>query len=298
MNKLNMPPETILSPQQWQPLANQHAYRAEKLTRDHLARRKAGITHPVFDFLFEYYPIRVAHLQRWHPGVGIGLTGDCPQASWRNYHTTHGVTTADINRLFHTRGDSIRYLKQLLIRTETNPVHFDCFGLHEWAMVYKTNSPRHNLPLRLGAAGSDAVVEAHSIRCTHVDAFRFFTPAARPLNLTVLNRQDQPVSEQRACLHAAMDLYKWAAKLSPLVPGDLWLDCFELAWDARILDMEASPYDCRAYGLGVVAIETPAGKAEYVERQRQLAQRATPLRNRLVEVISQAEQIKLVSADH
>ena len=144
------------------------------------------------------------------------------------------------------------------------------------------------IPLRLGAEGTNQVVEDNSIRCTHFDACRFFTLSARPLNLQVLTRETQPMNEQRGCLHATMDLYKWAAKLGPIVPGELWLDTFELARDARILDMEASPYDCRAYGFGVVAIETPEGKAEYVTRQRELAIRGEDLRYRLVATLNQA----------
>jgi len=50
--------------------------------------------------------------------------------------------------------------------------------------------------------------------------------------------------------------------------------------------MEASPYDVRGLGYGVVAIETPAGKAEYVRRQRALAQRADALRERMLAVLS------------
>ena len=61
-----------------------------------------------------------------------------------------------------------------------------------------------------------------------------------------------------------MDLYKWACKLTPLVASDLVMDCLELAADARVLDMRASPYDLRGYGFGVIAIETPAGRAEYI----------------------------------
>ena len=55
--------------------------------------------------------------------------------------------------------------------------------------------------------------------------------------------------EQPGCLHAAMDVYKWATKLGPLVPGDLLLDCFELAREIRRTDMQASPYDVSSYGL-------------------------------------------------
>jgi hypothetical protein len=90
--------------------------------------------------------------------------------------------------------------------------------------------------------------------------------------------------EQPGCLHAAMDCHKWAMKLGPAVPGDLALDCFELARDVRLLDMRASPYDLSSYGWPAVKVETPQGKAEYVARQRSFAERAAALRVRLVAV--------------
>ena len=152
-------------------------------------------------------------------------------------------------------------------------------------MVYRTDEPRHDLPLRLGRAGTDAVVESHQLKCTHYDAFRFFTPPARPLNLTVLTRERQADNDRAGCVHVAMDLYKWATKLGPAVPGELLLDTFALARQARKLDMEASPYDCRELGFGVVPIETPEGKAEYVRRQREIADAAEPLRLRLVAIL-------------
>src|SRR4051794_29619833 len=81
-----------------------------------------------------------------------------------------------------------------------------------------------------------------------------------------------------------MDVHKWAGKLGPAVPGELALDCFELARDVRLLDMQASPYDLSSYGRPPVAIETPEGKTEYVRRQRALAARAGGLRTRLIAV--------------
>ena len=185
------------------------------------------------------------------------------------------------------------FVRDLLEKTTSNPAHFDCFGLHEWAMVFQTNQPRHLLPLRLGAAGTNQVVMENSIRCTHFDAYRFFTTAARPLNLHVLSREDQPRFEQKGCLHATMDLYKWAVKLTPLIPGELLLDCFELAWDARILDMAASPYDCREFGISPVCIENKVGKQEYVHRQRELSQRGTTLRNQMIATIDAALGLNL-----
>lgn len=282
----------ILTSAQWLPLLRAHEQHAEELTREHLRRRQAGKTHPVWDFLFNYYPIKPAILARWHPGVGRALLLDGPQPphmSWRDYTTIDTpqgpAVTLDGPGLAARRGTSFAYILELLTKTETNPAHFDCFGLHEWAMVYRTDSPRHDLPLRLGAEGTARVVEQHQIRCTHFDAFRFFTPQARPLNFRVLRREDQVECDQRGCLHAGMDLYKWAYKLGPVVPGELWLKAFELARDIRQLDMEASAYDCRSLGLGVVPIETAEGKAEYVARQRVFAQRASAIRQDLIQAV-------------
>jgi hypothetical protein len=93
-------------------------------------------------------------------------------------------------------------------------------------------------------------------------------------------------NDNPACLHVGMDLYKWAMKLTPLVPSALVLDCFEHARATRVLDMEASPYDVRPLGYGAVPIETSRGKAEYVRRQRELAARADVLRERLLDVLA------------
>ena len=85
--------------------------------------------------------------------------------------------------------------------------------------------------------------------------------------------RDRAAFEQPGCLHAGMDLYKHAFRLSPLVCSDLVADCFELARDIRVLDMRASPYDLSDLGYEPVRIETPAGKEEYVAAQRAFAER-------------------------
>lgn len=77
-------------------------------------------------------------------------------------------------------------------------------------------------------------------------------------------------------------LYKWSYKLGPLVDSEVLLACLELAAAARALDMQASPYDLREFGFEPVAIEEPAGRAEYVRRQGLVAERAAPLRAALL----------------
>lgn len=172
-------------------------------------------------------------------------------------------------------------MSNILRATENQRAQFGCFGLHEWAMVYRQDDHRHEVALRLSQAATDAVVDGHQLTCTHFDAFRFFTPEAVPLNRRVLRRDQQAASEQPGCLHANMDLYKWAVKLGPLAPGRLLLDCFELARDIRELDMRASPYDLEEWGYSPVRIESAEGKAEYVAYQRRFAERAAVLRSEL-----------------
>lgn len=281
--------ETVLPLDEWLPRARAHAARADALCADHLARRSRGEKHPVWDFLFEYYPVRPGTLRRWSPGLGVALAGaDDPRATEFVSHMRDvsvgddGVARLDRRAHAERRGEAIAYIADLLAGTLANDAHFDCLGLHEWAMVYRADEKRHAVPLRLGRSGTDEVVDKHRVRCTHYDAYRFFTPDAVPLNENRPTRATQSSCEQAGCLHANMDLYKWATKLGPLVPGELWLDSFELARDVRRLDMEASPYDLADHGFAPVRIETPEGKAEYVSRQRRLAERAAPIRTELL----------------
>jgi hypothetical protein len=81
-----------------------------------------------------------------------------------------------------------------------------------------------------------------------------------------------------------MDLYRFAYKIAPFCPSDVVADAFELARAAREVDMRASPYDLRSYGFVPLEIETRAGRDEYVALQREIAARAQPVRERLLDV--------------
>jgi hypothetical protein len=276
----------VLDRAEWARRRAAHEDRVDRLLAGHLARRSAGERHPVEDFLFTYYSFRPAALRRWHPGPGVLLRGGCDLAERRGYRRQHGGVELD-PAYVERRRDRVRWVRDLLAATARRAPSYGCLGLHEWAMVYRAahRDVRHPAwALRLGGAGTDAVVESHRVSCTHYDAFRFFTDAARPRNTGQPTREGQPRQEQPGCLHAGMDLYKWAYKLSPMTPSELVADCFELARDIRVLDMRASPYDLSALGYAPVRIETPEGKREYAEGQRRFAELATPLRWRLVEV--------------
>ncbi|MFI7576398.1 3-methyladenine DNA glycosylase [Micromonospora sp. NPDC049497] len=279
---------TLLDAATWRERRQAHEERVGAWLTPHLARRRRGEKHPVEDFLFTYYSHRPAQLRRWHPGAGVVLRDADPAEFGRDYRADAAGVTLDTEGVRARRAESITWIRPLLTATAGRPAHLGCFGMHEWAMVYRQTQDevRHNAwPLRLTPERTAEVVEERGVRCSHFDAYRFFTAPARPLNLLTPTRETQHAHEQPGCLHANMDLYKWAYKLSPLVPSELVADAFALAREIRTLDMRASPYDLAALGCPPVRVETPEGRAEYATAQRGFAERAAVLRARLLEAV-------------
>lgn len=253
-----------------------HEARLARYVEPHLARRQAGEKHPIHDFLFQYYSFRPAQLMQWR------APGQLDDKKWP-------VAEATL---------------RLLRATASREGNFGCFGLHEWAMVYRDSATRHPQPLRLGNDETDKVVESHRIGCSHWDAVRFFTPPALPLNTLKPFKDDRADFEQPACLHANMDLYKHAYRLADAVGSDLIADAFELAWDVRIMDMRAAPYDLTGFTIdphGIewtpIKVETAEGKREYAELQRQFAERAKPIRRALIDVLEAALTLRNDGSD-
>jgi hypothetical protein len=281
----------------WTVRAEEHRRRIDVWVAPHLERRRRGRGHAVLDFLFTYYSEPPGRLRRWHPGAGVVLTGTAARErlAWPRYAEVEGVDAdgrlvrgvgLNLPAFLDRRGHAVGLIADLLRATAGRTAQFGCFGLHEWAMVYRPapGEVRHAVPLRLGQDGTDAVVDTHRVQCTHHDAYRFFSRRAVPRNLLRPTRQTQRDLEQPGCLHAGMDLFKWSYKLSPAVPGELLADCLDLAGEIRALDMRASPYDLSDLGYAPVRIETPEGKAEYAAAQRGFAERGAVLRARLLDV--------------
>ena len=239
------------------------------------------------DFLFDYYPYSPGRLSTWHPGLGVGLRGAWkPASNTSAYLHDQGAWFADPTL---ADGPRLNLALRILQGTQSRPAQLSCFGMHEWAMVYRINPERirhSQQPLRLPIAEISKTVDDVGLRCTHIDAFRFFTEAAAPRNSLVPTRDNQPEVEQPGCLHANMDLFKYAMWFQSYVPGDLVLDCFELAVRVREFDMRASPYDLSNLGYQPICLETPDGRREYAAAQKQSADDAMPLRRRLIEVLS------------
>lgn len=275
----------VLGPEQWQARAAAHQARVEPWIREHQQRRAAGTKHPVWDFLFEYYRVKRHILAAWHPPLGVAVTGPGSD-QWLRFaefaRTPSGVQLQPCLDDARLR-ERFRWVRTLLERALERDAQFSCFGLHEWAMVYRTEHIRHaTTPLRVSPAEVADVVESQPIRCSHLDAYRFFTEAARPLNQLQPSQDTRHTFEQFGCVHFNMDLYKWCAKLHPWVSSELTADCFALAREARVLDMRASPYDVRAYGHSPICIETPEGRRAYQHQQQALSLKGRALAQRLL----------------
>lgn len=273
----------VLSEADWRALRDDHEARVERWIEPHLERASLGQRHPVYDFLFEYYSLRPSHLRRWHPGLGVVLENAGEFLDRSHYVEVSGGTAVALGTLKPRRVEFVAWLRNLLTATRDRPPFFGCAGLHEWAMVYRADDLRHaDWPLRFPPDQIARIVETLPVRCSHYDAFRFFTAAARPMNRFQLTREAAPEFEQAGCLHANMDLYKWAGKLLPFAPSRLLADTFELARDIREIDMRASPYDLSALGFEPIPIETAEGRLHYERCQRAFAARSAPLRAELL----------------
>lgn len=284
--------ERPLSSAEWQARVETHLERVQRWTLPHKARRSRQERHPVHDFLFQYYMYSARKLETWHPGPAESLI-DTPDARERfgppEYRAAGGVISRDTGALPRQVLEQLRTVVNVLVATQSRPANFGCYGVHEWAMVYRGHDVRHAgiAPLRLPQAEVDAFVDSRPVACSHFDAYRFFGPEAKPLNRIQLEWSTRHETEQPGCIHANMDLYRWAYTAMPWIGSDLLVDCFELAAELRVLDMQASPYDLEALGFEPVRVETTEGRNEYRRRQKALSERAAILRASLIDVVAE-----------
>ncbi len=274
-----------LTEAEWRGRQRAHAERLAPFAEERVRRMAAREKHPVRDFLFAYFSFRPSQLLRWSPGVNCLLENARPaDIAWKTVFESPSEGLILRASAFPShRLSFVRWATDYLKKIADRPVFLGCFGLHEWAMVYREENIRHGrTPLRLSADAVAAVVETGDLCCTHYDAFRFFTPLAVPKNRHQLSRSVVDQFDQPGCVHVTMDLYRYAYKIAPWVPGELVADTFLLAWEARELDMRASPYDLSGYGLAPIRIEDAAGRQEYVRFQQELTRKAEPLRERLI----------------
>lgn len=278
----------ILSHDKWVLLREQHHHIVDAWVNPRLERRAKQEAHPIDDFLFDYYPISTKKLRTWHPGIEFSLEATdidfeyFPSAQYEFSDGLVNVSSAWVDE----KTERFANLLSFLTAVQSRPAKFGCFGLHEWAMVLGEDEVRHQLwPLRVSQEVIRSTIAEQGLRCTHFDAFRFFTDEARPLNPLQLVRSDQQECDQSGCLHANMDLYKYSFELAPIVGSDVVNKAFQLAKDIRDLDMQAAPYDLMELGLAPIKIETAQGRQEFANQQKIFSERALEIRALLIQKI-------------
>lgn len=283
--------DKVLPAEVWHSLRDEHHAKVLPWITPRLERRSRHESHPVDDFLFEYYPISTNKLFNWHPGFGVILVADesefeaFPSGS---YAFADNKIQIQLEWLARNQEAAINLIT-FLSGTQERPIRSGCFGLHEWAMVLGAQEVRHEKwPLRLSQDQIRATIDEVGLRCTHFDAFRFFTPIAAPLNPLQLTPVDRNEFEQPGCLHANMDLYKYAQRFAPIVGSDIVRSAFALAKDIRNVDMQTAPYDLADLGVTPIPVETQIGRDEFAKLQIGFAERAQILRSELIDALKTA----------
>ncbi len=259
---------------------DRHAERLAKQTE----RRSHGRPDPSVDFLFEYYKLRPSRFLRYSPGFGVMLQGSAAHSflSDARYAQCEQGIYLRPEALPRHRREGLTWIRHLLQKTLDRPAHFRCHGLHEWALVHGSELRHPGFELRVSRDAIASHLEGAGFNCTHYEACRFFAPEALKLNTLQPSAEGMPDTEQPGCLHTNMDLYRWAEKLSPWVPTPLLGETLDLAWQARIIDSRAGPYDLRPVGLQPIPVETEEGRQEFVAAQQHILAIATPLRRALI----------------
>lgn len=282
----------VLPLDQWTERARAHRELVSPMADAFLKRRELGKTHAVHDFLFTYYGCSPQKLKQWIPSfeesIEISSTTKENFPWLKDYWFTQEGQNLSLNRdrLQPNAKGLAGFVAELCESILNKSPRFGCFGLHEWAMVYKMSPEdiRHKgQSLRMPPDQLAVFVESQSLRCTHYDAFRFFTPEARPLNALSPTLDSRLQLEQGGCVHVNMDLYKWTLKLWPWLGSDFMAKTFLLALHGRELDMRASPYDLEKFGFPPICIETDEGRKHYQREQQLLHEKSTILREELRE---------------
>jgi len=274
----------------WTTRAEKHAALIVPYADAFLLRRSLGQKHAVHDFLFTYYSCSPAKLKQWVPSFEEELVvtptfhEKYPWLSDYWFKLNGNLLYLNKERLLENMIGLAKFVLDLCNNIMLKAPRFGCYGLHEWAMVYKLSSTEvrhkaHNL--RLTPAEIADFVESQTICCSHYDAYRFFTPEATPLNILKPQLDTRLEMEQGGCIHANMDLYKWSLKLWPWIGSDFIAKAFFLALEGRELDMRASPYDLSEAGYTSICIETEEGRKQYQREQQLYAERASSLRKEL-----------------
>ena len=197
-----VPAVTVLPEPEWRARAAAHRQRMRRFTGPHRERKQRGEKHPVLDFLFTYY----SPPARRGCGAGTPGRGSCCAAV---RSTSAGPATSRRRRRAPRRPRALPRPRRppgssaLLAGTAARPAQLGCFGLHEWAMVYRLPGRAAARGGRCGSAPAAPTRWSSPTRC----AARTTTPSGssprRPARTSSPEAADQvTTSSPAACTPA------------------------------------------------------------------------------------------------
>ena len=145
-------------------------------------------SNPIYNFLISYYGFSgskgVGRLCRYSPGPDVPFnTGELDGMNvpyTRRYLTSSSshseLSYYDSSQMKNRSG--LSWNLNLLKCTRSNTPVLNCYGLHEWAMLYRPasddvgSSYQGGLPLRVDLSVVEEVVDKGGLKCTHIDAIR------------------------------------------------------------------------------------------------------------------------------
>ena len=274
-------PPTRLRPV-WRERRAAHEERVDDWLAPHLRRRAAG--RPIRSRTSSSPTTRTGprSCAGGTPAPGVVLAGVARPRAGPDYAPRAAGATLDTAAVLARRGDSMR-----LDPRAAGP-HGRARG-RTWAASactsgrWSTGRPRRGTPQRLAAAAlarSDrrVVRGERGVRCSHFDAYRFFTAPARPLNVLRPTREAQhdagaaglPARQHGPLQVGVQAVARWS-------PSELVADCFALARDIRDAGHARQPVRPGGAGLRAGADGDPRGPGR-VRARRSGRSPSAPLR--------------------
>ncbi len=177
--------KVVMPREKWVPLLEQDRSRAVALLGENACNLRDR-DNPVYNFFSSYYGrfFKPSTLLRdWSPGINKILVGVSSKEDgfgrcqgWAQTEEGGIYIDPDLKRLSKNRLVGMRWIRRFLEISSAKPPRLNCYGLHEWAMLYapesstrSTGIAKHqNLPLRVPQRVINEVVEQGPLRCTYV----------------------------------------------------------------------------------------------------------------------------------
>ena len=221
------------------------------------------------------------------PGYGVALAGASAHRYLDAPATAARRRRGRDPRLPACPREHRRVHRRLLRATAARPARFNCFGLHEWAMVYRVADGASRTACRCGSAPRVPTRWSNQCRCAAATSTPTGSSPSRrrrgtPSTLTRRAQAGRGAAGVRARRRWTVQVGvqagaagriragRWTASSWPQTPG---------CWTCG-----PAPTTCAGYGFEPIAVETPGGSRGVRHGpSRRSAERAAPLRAAIAE---------------